>query len=275
MTGIKPKYELKIIIDPPMAGKVGGAGKYAEGKEVQIYVTAFGGWEFLGWSGDISHSKPNFSIIVDKNITITAQFKKVAKSIDKLTLLTGFILLLSIANIIFLYMIIEKIYSNEERTGFTIVSQSESLNQKIELLKVEQSKLEKKVELLASGQSGINEKIDNSIYDQKAATDRLSSLANANVDYKVWTGEITTSQTSNSYSMYIGASKNVQVYLSGMTNDADLQVFFNPNNSQIASSGRSRPVPEYVDFTTSLAGNYTFKVFYQPTKYKLEVYVRN
>jgi len=163
MTGIKPKYELQIIIDPPMAGKVDGAGQYAEGKEVQIDATAFRGWEFLSWSGDISYSKPNLSIVVDKNITITAQFKKVAKSIDKLTLLTGFILLLSIANIIFLYMITEKMRLNEERTGSTIVSQSKSLDQKIESLKVEQSKLNEKIQLLASGQSSINEKIDKKI----------------------------------------------------------------------------------------------------------------
>lgn len=272
MTGIKPKYELKIIIDPPIAGKVSGAGNYVEGKEVQIDVTAFGGWEFLRWSGDISHSKPNFSIIVDKNITITAQFKKAAKSIDKLTFLSGFILLLSIVNIIFLYMISEKIRLNEERTGST----SESLDQKIELLTAEQIKLKEKIESLASGQSSINEKIDNSIYDQKAAADRLSSLANANVDYKVWTGEITTSQTNNSYSMYIGASKSVEAYLSGMTNDCDLKVL-DPSDTEIASSTRSTPVPDSVNFSTSLAGNYTFKVYKynQPTKYKLEVYVRN
>ena len=71
MTGITPKYELKIIIDPPIAGKVDGAGKYAECKEVQVDVTAFDGWEFLGWSGDISHSKPNFSIIVERDKLIS------------------------------------------------------------------------------------------------------------------------------------------------------------------------------------------------------------
>ena len=284
MSGITPKYELKIIINPPMSGKVNGAGKYAEGKEVQVDVTAFTGWKFLGWSGDISHSKTSFSIIVDKNITITAQFKKVAKLIDKSTFLSGFILFLSIVNIVFLYKIVEKIQLNEERTGSTIVSQSESLDQKIESLKESQTKLDQKIEALASGQSSINEKINNSVYDQKAATEKLNGLARKNVDYKVWTGEITAANsitnTNEIHSMYIGASKSLYVYLSGMSDDADFAVF-DPSGKQISSSTRSTPIPDDVDFTTSSAGTYTFKVYNpfkvynQPTKYKLEVYVRN
>lgn len=132
--GITPKYELKIIIDPPMAGKVDGAGKYAEGKEVKIEATAFSGWEFLGWSGDIAHSKPSFSITVDKDIAITAQFKEATNTTNNLTFLSGFILLLFIANIIFFYVVVRKIRLNEERTGFAIISQSESLDQKDESL---------------------------------------------------------------------------------------------------------------------------------------------
>lgn len=278
MTGITPRYELKIIIDPPIAGRVDGAGKYAEGKEVQIDVTAFDGWKFLGWSGDISHSKPNFSIVLNRNITITALFKKVAKPIDRLTILSGVILLLSITTTICLYIIIDKIRLNEEKTGSTIISQSESLDQKIESLTVEQTKLKKEIESLASGQTSINEKLDNSVYEHKATTERLSSLAKAGVDYKVWLGELTATKTSEDtrdiYPMYISASKNVHAYLSGMTDDADFAVF-DPQGKQISSSARSTTVPDAIDFSTSVAGQYTFKVWRAPTKYKLEVYVRN
>jgi hypothetical protein len=278
MTGITPRYELKIIIDPPIAGRVDGAGKYAEGKEVQIDVTAFDGWEFLGWRGDISHSKPNFSIVLNRNITITALFKKVAKPIDRLTILSGVILLLSITTTVCLYIIIDKIRLNEEKTGSTIISQSESLDQKIESLTVEQTKLKKEIESLASGQTSINEKLDNSVYEHKATTERLSSLAKLNVDYKVWTGELTATttieNTSEIYPMYISGSKSVQAYLSGMTDDADFAVF-DPQGKQISSSTRSTPVPDSIDFSTSVAGKYTFKVWRAPTKYKLEVYVRN
>lgn len=276
MTGIKPKYELKIIIDPPIAGKVDGAGKYAEGKEVQVDVTASAGWEFLGWSGDISHSKTNFSIIVDKNITINAQFKKVAKLIDKFTLLSGFILFLSIVNIVFLHKIVEKIQLNEERTGSTIISQSESLDQKIKSLKGSQTKLDQSIEALGSSQSSMNEKIDSWIYNQKAANEKLNGLAKNNVDYKVWTGEITAENSivnSNEiHSVYIDTSKSVYIYLSDMSNNADFAVF-DPSGKQISSSKRLTPIPDDVDFNTSLAGQYTLKIWGAPTKYKLEIYV--
>jgi hypothetical protein len=58
-----------------------------------------------------------------------------------------------------------------------------------------------------------------------------------------------------------------------MTADADIQVF-NPHNNQIASSGVSTPTPDSLYFITNSEGNYTIKVYGQPTKYKLEVYVR-
>jgi serine/threonine-protein kinase len=103
MAGITPKYELKISIEPPMGGKVNGAGKYTEGKEVQVDVTAFTGWEFVKWSGELSHSKPNFSITLNKNVNMTAHFKKATKLIDWLTVLRGIILLLPITA--FLYSI--------------------------------------------------------------------------------------------------------------------------------------------------------------------------
>jgi type II secretory pathway component PulM len=278
MTGITPKYELKIIIDPPMAGKVDGAGKYAEGKEVQVDVTTFAGWEFLGWSGDISHSKQNFSFKIEKDMTATATFKKVAKPIDRLTILSGVILLLSITTTVCLYIIIDKIRLNEEKTGSTIISQSESLNQKIESLAIEQTKLRKQIESLTSSQTVINQKLDDSVYDHKATTERLSSLAKTNVDYKVWTGALTstttTENTNEIYPMYISSSKSVHAYLSGMTDDADFAVL-DPQGKQISSSTRSTPVPDAIDFRTSLAGQYTFKIWRAPTKYKLEIYVRN
>jgi len=79
MAGITPKYELKITIDPPISGKVSGAGKYAEGKEVQVDITAFKGWKFIGWVGDWSHSKQSFSVVMKKDIIATATFEKIFK----------------------------------------------------------------------------------------------------------------------------------------------------------------------------------------------------
>ena len=262
MTGITPKYELKIIIDPPIAGKVDGAGKYTEGKEVQVDVTAFDGWEFLGWSGDISHSKPNFSIIVERDITINARFKKVAKPIDKSTFLSGFILLLSIVNIVFLYKIVEKIKLNEERTGSTIVSQSESLDQKIESWTKEQTNLNGKLE---SGQNTTNNKIDEIAKD-------VEKIKNSVIEYALYEGELTSpNKLREDYKINIKASKIVDAYLFDTTADADIWIF-DPNSNEIARGSTSDVISNFV---IPSDGIYTFTIWKNQTKYKLKVYIRN
>lgn len=148
------------------------------------------------------------------------------------------------------------------------------LNQKIESLTKEQSSTKEKLRALTSAQISVNNKLDDITSDRENTNKIRNSLASSNVQYELWSDELTTTQTSKSYTVHIGAGKNVQAYLSGMTADGDLHIL-NPNNSLIASSGRATSRPDAVDFTTSSAGTYTFKVYNQPTKYKLEVYVRN
>jgi ribosomal protein L29 len=262
MSGITPKYELKIIIDPPIAGKVYGAGKYADGKEVQVDVTAFVGWEFLGWSGDISHSKPNFSIVLNRNITITALFKKVAKPIDRLTILSGVILLLSITTTVYLYIIIDKINKTEQKTGSTIVSESKSLDQKIESLTEEQTNLNAKLE---SGQNTTNNKIDEIAKD-------VEKIKNSVIEYAPYEDELTSpNELRKDYKMNIKAGQIVDAYLFDMTADADIWIF-DSNSKEIARGSTSDVISNFV---IPSDGTYTFTVWNNPTKYKLKVYIRN
>jgi len=262
MTGITPKYELKITIDPPIAGKVDGAGKYAEGKHVQVNVTAFEGWEFVKWSGDRSDSEPNFPIIVNRNITITAHFKKVAKPIDRLTLLNGFILLLSITTTVCIYIIIDRINKTEQKTGSTIVSESKSLDQKIESLTKEQTSLKEKLE---SGQNTTNNKIDEIAKD-------VEKIKNSVTEYALHEGElISPNKLREDYKMNIKASKIVDAYLFDTTADADIWIF-DPNSKEIAKGSTSDVISNFV---IPSDGTYTFTVWKNPTKYKLKVYIRN
>ena len=78
--GIIPKHILEIELDPPEAGRVEGGGKYVEGKRVNIKAIAFPDWEFIGWDGDIMQSKSSIDLIVEKNLKITARYKKIPKS---------------------------------------------------------------------------------------------------------------------------------------------------------------------------------------------------
>ncbi len=78
--GIIPKHILEIELDPPEAGRVEGGGKYAEGKQVNVKAIAFPDWEFIGWDGDIVQSNNSLDLVIEKNLKITARYKKTPKS---------------------------------------------------------------------------------------------------------------------------------------------------------------------------------------------------
>ena len=78
--GIIPKHILEIELDPPEAGRVEGGGKYAEGRQVNVKAIAFPDWEFIGWDGDIVQSDNSLKLVIEKNLKITARYKKTPKS---------------------------------------------------------------------------------------------------------------------------------------------------------------------------------------------------
>ncbi len=79
--GLIPKYTVELTLEPAEAGRVEGSGNYSEGKEVEVKAIAFPDWEFIGWEGDVRATDKNFSLIVSKNIKLTACFRKEAKSL--------------------------------------------------------------------------------------------------------------------------------------------------------------------------------------------------
>jgi hypothetical protein len=78
--GIIPKHILEIELDPPEAGRVEGGGKYAEGRQVNVKAISFPDWEFVGWDGDILQSNNSLDLVIEKNLKITARYKKIPKS---------------------------------------------------------------------------------------------------------------------------------------------------------------------------------------------------
>jgi hypothetical protein len=77
--GIIPKHILEIELEPPEAGRVEGGGKYAEGRQVNVKAIAFPDWEFIGWDGDIVQSNNSLDLVIEKNLKITARYKKAPK----------------------------------------------------------------------------------------------------------------------------------------------------------------------------------------------------
>jgi len=72
-------YSLNLKAHPESAGVVNGAGKYPEGKQVNIVAVAVAGWEFARWTGDIDYVDDPTSVnatvtMPAKTITLTANF---------------------------------------------------------------------------------------------------------------------------------------------------------------------------------------------------------
>jgi hypothetical protein len=273
MTGIRPKYELKITLDPPTAGKVDGAGSYIEGKRVKINVTTFSGWEFMEWIGDISDTNPNLEITVDKDITIIAKFKKNSK-------FSPVIISLSLASFLLLVINIAGIYkiSEDKKTIdalnfklLTIDKEKTNLNTKISKLETEKTNLNADINEFKTEKTNLNTKI-------KEFEKKVETLEKEKIDYTLYEGKLTSLTDEDTYPRYINAPKTVEAYLFDMTDDADLEIL-NEHKVSIASSksgsGENKTVPDIINVRINSSGWYTFRVWRNPTKYKLKVYIRN
>ena len=73
------------------------------------------------------------------------------------------------------------------------------------------------------------------------------------------------------HKIYIEGLKTIDVFLFDTTADADVWIK-DVNNNWIAKSSRNDVIS---NFTTPYSGEYTFVVWKNPTKYKLNIYVRN
>ena len=246
MTGITPKYELKIIIDPPVAGKVDGAGKYAEGREVQVHVSAFDGWKFIGWIGDLSHSKQIFSVVMEKDITATATFKRVFKP-------SAALITLSLISFFLLSAIVYTYNAEKKSLIQNIVSlerDKEELEKQNQSLTEEKEKLEGDKKTLEREKSELTQKIITN-------NEKIKALENSSIDYKIYSGELTSVNPHDDYEIYIKASQSFDAYLFDMAADADLEIL-NANKQIIARSMNNGSVPDVVNnFPVSSSGTYS------------------
>lgn len=74
-------YELSVQANPSEAGSVDPeSGTYEEGEEVEVTATAADGWEFTGWSGDMTSDDNPLTFTIDSDTELTAEFEKNAKA---------------------------------------------------------------------------------------------------------------------------------------------------------------------------------------------------
>ena len=69
------KYTISVYVTPAGSGTVTGSGTYAKGTSVELNAIANAGFEFVKWS-DGETANPR-TVIVDSNLSFTAQFKEV------------------------------------------------------------------------------------------------------------------------------------------------------------------------------------------------------
>ena len=69
-------YNLSVLVSPAAGGNVTGAGRYVAGSQVPISAVPAFGYRFIRWSDGNTNS--NRTITVNDDITITAEFEKVA-----------------------------------------------------------------------------------------------------------------------------------------------------------------------------------------------------
>ena len=67
---------LTTAVNPPEAGSVLGAGTHLRGISVEVSAAANRGYRFGQWSGDASGTANPFSIVMDADKTVTAEFIK-------------------------------------------------------------------------------------------------------------------------------------------------------------------------------------------------------
>jgi len=71
---VKIEYTLTTNTVPAEGGSVTGGGTYDCGSTVDVEAIAAFGWEFTGWSGDLSGTDNPTTIDIDGNKTVTANF---------------------------------------------------------------------------------------------------------------------------------------------------------------------------------------------------------
>ncbi len=74
-----PTYTLTVVITPTGAGSVeqSSSGPYLPGTVVTLTATPTTGWQFVGWSGDLTGTTNPDSLVMDGNKTVTALFEPV------------------------------------------------------------------------------------------------------------------------------------------------------------------------------------------------------
>ncbi len=75
-----PTYTLTVVITPTGAGSVAllpTGGVYLAGTVVTLTVTPAAGWQFVGWSGDLTGTANPATLTMDGNKTVTAMFEQV------------------------------------------------------------------------------------------------------------------------------------------------------------------------------------------------------
>ncbi|MCF6314406.1 MAG: InlB B-repeat-containing protein, partial [Verrucomicrobiales bacterium] len=67
----------ELTVDITGNGSVSGAGEYTEGEEATLSATPDPGWQFDGWSGDLTGSVNPTAITMDGDKTVTAGFSEI------------------------------------------------------------------------------------------------------------------------------------------------------------------------------------------------------
>ena len=70
---------LNIAAEPSAAGYTQpGGGTFPDGTTVTVRAVAHAGWRFSTWSGDFTSTSPVLTVLMDRNITLTARFSLVS-----------------------------------------------------------------------------------------------------------------------------------------------------------------------------------------------------
>lgn len=76
-------YSLTANASPSQGGSVDpSSGTFDEGEQVEVAATAADGWEFTGWSGDISSSENPLTFTINEDTDLTAEFSEVTNTYD-------------------------------------------------------------------------------------------------------------------------------------------------------------------------------------------------
>ncbi len=73
------QYTLEVTVDPTSSGLVSAypdATEYEEGEVVTLTATAADGYQFAGWSGDVTASESTLTIVMTDDTALTATFEE-------------------------------------------------------------------------------------------------------------------------------------------------------------------------------------------------------